>query len=421
MRSAIVLTFAAAASAVVIPDALSGLREEVKQAFDHSTVSSFRKTLQGIEAEFSNALQLPHPIRRAKDFVFQDEPKLDIQNHDLSDFTIGEIIARSNYTTKFHKLVAEHESVGKRLNDSSAKLTLFVPIDKAFEHIPHHKKPSPEIIENALNYHIGIGEYPAGRVLFTHTLPTAYKEPLLGDKPQRLRTSVGLSGVRVNVYSKVIAVNIKAKNGWIHAVNKILVPPPAIGREISLFPSYFSTLLLAYDKTDFVKYVHNISMVGSTVFVPSNDAWVRLGARANAFLFNTETGKKYLKALLKYQIVPNTTVYSDEIYGEQAARVTNDLHLELPTLLGKSVGVDIHSWKGFRTIILNGAVVVGFEDGVAKNGVVQVVKNVPLPPCRKGHKHKSASGEIEVEDLKERLRDYVEREKEEELEIPGEL
>lgn len=54
-----------------------------------------------------------------------------------------------------------------------------------------------------------------------------------------------------------------------------------IGRVISLFPAQFSTLLLAYDKTDFVKYVHHIKMNGSTVFAPSNKAWERLGPKAN--------------------------------------------------------------------------------------------------------------------------------------------
>jgi hypothetical protein len=54
-----------------------------------------------------------------------------------------------------------------------------------------------------------------------------------------------------------------------------------IGRVISLFPAQFSTLLLAYDKTDFVKFVHNVKMNGSTVFAPSNSAWERLGPKAN--------------------------------------------------------------------------------------------------------------------------------------------
>lgn len=139
-----------------------------------------------------------------------------------------------------------------------------------------------------------------------------------------------------------------------------------------------------------------------------------------AFLFNTETGKKYLTALLKYQIVPNTTVYSDEIYyGDEEAnkdyqtKTDSNFHIELPTLLEKSLGVDIHTWKGWTSIIVNGAVAVDFEDGIGKNGVIHVVRSIPIPPCRKG-RPMLADGGIDVEDLKERLRPYVEGEEESE-------
>lgn len=129
--------------------------------------------------------------------------------HGKSNLTIYQLISESKYTTKFAKLVDEYEDVVQLLNSTKANYTLFVPVDSAFEHIPEDKKPSKEFVEAVLKYHIGLGLYPAGRVLVTHTLPTALDEPLLGDKPQRLRTSVGLlSGVRVNFYSKVIAVDI---------------------------------------------------------------------------------------------------------------------------------------------------------------------------------------------------------------------
>lgn len=214
-----------------------------------------------------------------------------------------------------------------------------------------------------------------------------------------------------------------AKNGVIHAVDHVVLPPPPVGRQLTLFPQVFSTLLLAYEKTDFVSFVHGLSINGSTVFAPSNHAFAKLGPRANAFLFNTDTGLKYLKAILKYHIVANTTLYSDALYknadgpgsdldgGEDAetdvpARHT---HVDLPTLLGDtSVAVDITRWAAFTRIRVNSYVPVTIQDGVAKNGVVHVVGRVLIPP----HKHPKnkdswAGGEIEVEELKERLADYV--------------
>lgn len=197
-----------------------------------------------------------------------------------------------------------------------------------------------------------------------------------------------------------------------------------VGRELSLLPSEFSTLLLAYEKTDFVKFIHNVKMTGSTIFAPSNDAFSKLGPRANAFLFNTEKGLKFLTALLKYQIVANTTLYSDAIYeadGEAEVDAAKHYHIDLPSLLdGKNIAVDVTKWGGFTRIKLNGWVPVVLQDGIAKNGVIHVVGRVPIPP----HHHKKEEeldGEIEVEDLIERLAEYVDEEGEDSKPEMGDL
>ncbi|PNP46113.1 hypothetical protein TGAMA5MH_02148 [Trichoderma gamsii] len=338
-------------------------------------------------------------------------------HHDESSYTIYELISKSKYTTKFAKLVDDHPGVVELLNSTDSNYTLFVPLDKAFEDIPDdHKKPSKKVVEDALRYHIGLGEYPAKRILHTYTLPTAHDEELLGGEPQRLRTSVGLGGVKINFYSKVVAADIVAKNGVIHAVNHILVPPPYLGRIISLFPDRFSTLLLAYEKTDFVKFIHGVNLKGSTVFVPTNGAFNWLGPRANAFLFNTSKGRKYLKAILKYNIVPNATLYTDAFYDKRddkddKSEVEPLSHetFDLPTLLGDAhISVDIARVFGFASIKVNGYSRVVVPNGVGKNGVIQVVNRIPLPP-HKGHRHHHSEqkGEIEVSDLIKRLEPYV--------------
>lgn len=191
-----------------------------------------------------------------------------------------------------------------------------------------------------------------------------------------------------------------------------------IGRIISLFPSEFSTLLLAYEKTDFVKFIHGVKMTGSTVFAPGNRAFASLGVKVNAFLFNTEKGLKYLKALLKYHIAPDVTLYSDAIYDKRGdddkdPEAESREHFDLKTLLGDThVGVDTAKFAGFTIVKVNGFSNVVIRDAPGKNGVIQVVDKVLIPPCKHKHDDKGKESifeqELTVEDLMERLEDYVE-------------
>ena len=57
-----------------------------------------------------------------------------------------------------------------------------------------------------------------------------------------------------------------------------------------------------------------------TLFAPSNFAFQKLGPRINAFLFS-KYGLKYLKALLKYHVVANQTLYSDAYYKGESKNV----------------------------------------------------------------------------------------------------
>ncbi|KAF4120421.1 Fasciclin domain [Geosmithia morbida] len=353
---------------------------------------------------------------------------LDIGNHDHSrpNLTIYEYIKSSNYTTKFASLVDEYKGLIDLLNGTDAtNYTLFVPVNEAFDGIPNDpkNKPSKEALEALLKYHIGVGEYPASSILTTNTIPTVFEEAWLGGDHQRLRTSVGLSGVRINFYSKVVAANIGATNGVIHAVGSVLKPPPMIGRVLSLFPSEFSTLLLAYEKTNFVQFIHNVKLVGSTVFAPSNNAFSALGPKANAFLFNTEKGRGYLKALLKYHIVANATLYSDAFYDKTGNDVGDEggkkEHFDLVTLLdGTHISVDRSTFAGFTSIKVNGYAKVSIRDGVGKNGVIHVVDKVPIPPRNKAEASSQTNdldGQLTVEELVERLDPYMDGSVEPEL------
>ena len=59
-----------------------------------------------------------------------------------------------------------------------------------------------------LLYHVSEDFYPAGKVLVTHTVPTLLSVDTLGIGPQRLATEIGLRGLTVNFYSRIVAINI---------------------------------------------------------------------------------------------------------------------------------------------------------------------------------------------------------------------
>ncbi|KAI0837950.1 FAS1 domain-containing protein [Hypoxylon sp. FL0890] len=478
--STALLPLVATATAIVIPDETTAqqLVLEAEQQADR-TVSSWREhmfpsadtLLSSAENILDTAVEgLDRQSNKLRTAIIDGLEVLDIES-DITDFlspsdyidkdhhghhsratnlTVYQSIKASNHTTKFAKLVDDFPDLVDKLNSTSANVTVFVPTNHAFEKIPHHgkdHKPPKEFVEKVLKYHVLPGFYPVGRVLAHQTLPTALEEEALGDRPQRLRVTISLFGVKLNFYSKIVLANLITKNGAIHGVDSILVPPPPVERLISLFPSKFSTLSLAAEKTGF-KHHHSDDddekLTGLTVFAPTNLAFKKLGPRANAFLFNTEKGLHYLKALLAYHVVANETLYSDEYYGKKNEEASiadfqsdeyedeeeiegfkgpKHYHLDLPTLLGdKHIAVDITRFFGFIKIKVNGHVDVAIQDGLAKDGVVQVVDSILIPPHphHRGFWDEEVDGEIPVEELVERLKPFVKEEEETEAEF-GEL
>lgn len=262
-------------------------------------------------------------------------------HHHKPNLTVYQLIAESKYTTKLAKLISEYDDLVQLLNGTAANYTVFAPTDKAFEKIPEHaRKPSKEQLKKVLTYHVSSDFYPAGRVLASHTIPTLLKGEHLGGESQRLSTNIGLRGLTVNFYSRVVAVNIVSiitakilivvltaaqfgTNGVIHGVDSILIPPPNAVKIIELLPGDFSTLELGLTKTGLIKALNDTSNhVGGTIFAPSNFAFRKLGPKINGFLFSGH-GQKYLKAILEYHVVANHTLYSDAYYTAESVEGSN--------------------------------------------------------------------------------------------------
>ena len=208
----------------------------------------------------------------------------------------------------------------------------------------------------------------------------------------------------------------------IHGVDSLILPPPPGLKIIELLPTEFSTLQLGLEKTGLFEAIKEAPHTGGTLFAPSNFAFKKLGPRINAFLFS-KYGEKYLRALLKYHVVANQTLYSDAFYKAKDAEGEVDsedvpkglFHIDLPTLLhDKSLSIDVARYGGFITIKINGFSRVAIQDGVAKDGVIHVVSSVLIPPKTPGHGHREQDiqedAEMDLEEFKERLIPYFEDE-----------
>lgn len=119
---------------------------------------------------------------------------------------------------------------------------------------------------------------------------------------------------------------------------------------------------------------------------------------------------------MEYHLVGGgRVVYSDEYYGggdgegdgvervEGGSHHGDYWHVDVPSLLEeKPLAVDVRRWKGLVGITVNGRHRVVVRDGVARDGVVQVLGSVLIPPHGEGDRG-VVEGEIEVEELVERL------------------
>ncbi|KAL9602019.1 MAG: hypothetical protein Q9219_002127 [cf. Caloplaca sp. 3 TL-2023] len=336
-------------------------------------------------------------------------------HHDTPNQTVYELIASSKYTTKLAAAINEFPDLVTLLNGTLANYTVFAPIDKAFEKIPDDvPKPSKETLKKVLLYHVSPEYYPAGKVLVTHTVPTALTVDTVGIGPQRLSTNIGLKGLTVNFYSRIIAIDIFGTNGVIHGIDSLLIPPPNVADIITFLPGEFSTLELGLTKTGLLPILNDTSNhYGGTLFAPSNFAFQKLPAKITGFLFSSY-GQKYLKALLQYHVVANQTLYSDAYYAASSVDEKDIpkgiFHIDLPTMLeDKSLAVDVARYGRLIEIKVNAFARVDIEDGIAADGVIQVVSDVLIPPKRIDRMEQHYRGEtLTVEDLKERLEPFVE-------------
>jgi uncharacterized surface protein with fasciclin (FAS1) repeats len=133
----------------------------------------------------------------------------------------GNIVQTASAAGSFKTLLALATRAG--LADELASpgpLTVFAPTDAAFKKVPaatlRKLKANPALLKRVLLYHVVSGNVTAARVVKLRSAKT-----LAGPS---VRIRVTGKTVRING-AKVTTADVKATNGVIHVIDRVLVPP----------------------------------------------------------------------------------------------------------------------------------------------------------------------------------------------------
>jgi len=164
-------------------------------------------------------------------------------------------------------------------------------------------------------------------------------------------------GVSINKNTKVTSADIAAKNGVIHVVDKVILPPSIVN--IAIDNANFSILVQAVVKAGLVDALSGAGPF--TVFAPTIDAFKALFAQLGIMGIDNLTAEQ-LTPILTYHVVSGNVLSTALSNGD------------VPTLnKGKSLKVN-----------LSGGVKINDSEVVAaniqgSNGVVHVINKVLIP------------------------------------------
>lgn len=237
--------------------------------------------------------------------------------------------------------------------------TVFAPSDEAFAALPAGtldnllKPENKDQLAAILKYHVVPGAIMSTDLSDGQTAATAQGEKVVVSTK---------GGVSVNG-ATVTAADVKASNGVVHIIDKVILPPsmqPKNIVQLAIGNDDLSTLVAAVKAADLAGVLSGDGPF--TVFAPTNAAFAALPAGTVENLLKPEN-KDQLAAILTYHVVAGKVMAGDLSNGMTAA-----------TVQGEEITVDLTD--GAK---INGAKVVA-ADVEASNGVVHVIDQVILPP-----------------------------------------
>jgi uncharacterized surface protein with fasciclin (FAS1) repeats len=135
-----------------------------------------------------------------------------------SERTIVQVAASD---PQFSTLVALVQKAGLAESLSSGRYTVFAPTNAAFVKVPKSTLDAlaadPDALRAVLTYHVAKGRLTAGKVVKRTRIKTV--------NGASVRVSVRGRRVFLNRTTRVTKTNIRASNGVIHVIDRVLLPP----------------------------------------------------------------------------------------------------------------------------------------------------------------------------------------------------
>jgi transforming growth factor-beta-induced protein len=239
--------------------------------------------------------------------------------------------------------------------------TVFAPTNDAFNAlftqlgVSGLNDLSAETLKPILLNHVLSGNIKAADIT------TGYVATLNGTAPGQNYVKVFINkGATVTVdASQVITADIKASNGTIHAVNKVILPASIV--DLAIYNPDFSILVQAVVKAGLVDALNAAGPF--TVFAPTNAAFNKLFVALNVSGISDLTAEQ-LTPILLYHVVQGNVLASQVVTGD------------VPTLkTGSSISI-VADAMGVK---LNNTTNVIATDVQGTNGVIHAIDAVLIP------------------------------------------
>ena len=252
----------------------------------------------------------------------------------------GDIIEVATAAGKFSKLAAAL-TAAELVDDlkGAGPFTVFAPTDEAFAKLS--AAPSGDALKNVLLYHVISGSVGPADLKEGGAAVTLAGSPVLFALKD---------GAKIND-AKITTTNVVAKNGVIHIIDTVIVPPQDDIVATAVAAGTFTTLAGALTSADLVSALQ--AKGPFTVFAPTDEAFAKLSAVPSG---------DALKNVLLYHVVEGAVGAGDLKAGA------------VPTLLkDKTLTVDLSS--GVKV----NASTVSKANILTKNGIIHVIDGVLVP------------------------------------------